>query len=587
MMLLYAFAFVGSVLASASPACKLSPSDHNWPSVEEWGDLNRTIGGALLKTRPAASSCYEGNPLDSPLSCRTVEGNWTAATFHADLPESIASPLYANNSCLPPGADGYNAARGCHLGGYPNHIVNATGDEQIAMATRWASQRNMRIVVKGTGHDLFGRSAGAHSLSIWTHNLKNKKLVRDWKIPGSNKTDTVLIAGSGLNYFEAVGHALKYGRVIVSGNDGTVGLGGHIQGGGHGPLSSTFGLAADNIYQVRVITSEGQIIVADATQNQDLLWAIRGGGAGQYGIVTEYVIKTHAAPRVVNAGFSVSLAGNSSTAIEASFKALAALLQDLPSLMDAGLAGATIVSGSPKTGVTISQGIYAYNKPPSAVRKLINSTTNHLLTASGGRNNSLITVVPSELSESSYLSFFSDMNAEGSHTAGAMSMVSSRLLGRPELSDLNQDKLVGYAKRLLSHGFVVIGLQGGPGPAKVDKTMRGSLLPAWRSNYLHVMSYGAKFNKSLAPQDMLKDAAEQLEEGTESLWREWAPETGAYMNEGNPFNSNFKKDFYGSYYDRLVQVKNKYDPTNSLWVLSGVGSDAWDYDLNTGELCKQ
>ncbi|RGP62709.1 hypothetical protein FSPOR_9096 [Fusarium sporotrichioides] len=587
MMLFYAFAFLGSALCSAAPACKLSSSDHNWPSVEEWGDLNRTIGGALLKTHPAASSCYKGNPLDSPLSCQTVIDNWNAATLHDALPESISSPLYANNSCLPPGADGYNATRGCHLGGYPSHIVNATSDEQIAVATRWASQRNIRIVVKGTGHDLFGRSAGAHSLSIWTHNLKNRKLVRKWKVPGSNKTDTVLIAGSGLNYGEAVGHALNYGRVIVSGNDATVGLGGHIQGGGHGPLSSTFGLAADNVYQVRVVTSEGQIIVANAIQNQDLLWAIRGGGAGQYGIVTEYVIKTHAAPRAVNAGFSVSPARNSSAAIEASYKALAALLHDLPSLMDAGWAGAVIVSGNSKTGITISHGIYAYNTSPSTVEKLINSTTKRLLTASGGQNSSLITIVSNELSESSYSSFFNDMNAGGSYTAGAISIMSSRLLGRPQLSGLSQEKLVGYVKRLLSNGFVVIGLQGGPGPARVDKSMRGALLPAWRSNYLHVMSYGAKFNKALAPQDMLKDVSQQLEDGVESLWREWAPDTGAYMNEGNPFNSNFKKDFYGSYYDRLLEVKNKYDPTNSLWVLSGVGSDAWDYNMNTGRLCKQ
>ncbi|KAM0427089.1 hypothetical protein ACHAQK_012196 [Fusarium lateritium] len=141
--------------------------------------------------------------------------------------------------------------------------------------------------------------------------------------------------------------------------------------------------------------------------------------------------------------------------------------------------------------------------------------------------------------------------------------------------------------RRLSYGFVVIGLQGGPGPAKVDKSMRGALLPTWRSNYLHVMSYGAKFDQFLAPQDMLKDSSERLEEGIESLWREWAPETGVNMNEGNPFNSNFKKDFYGSYYRQLLEVKNKYDPSNSLWVLSGVGSDDWDYNLNTGRLCKK
>ncbi|KAJ4003935.1 hypothetical protein NW752_010973 [Fusarium irregulare] len=186
-------------------------------------------------------------------------------------------------------------------------------------------------------------------------------------MPGSNRTDTVLFAGSGLNYGEAIRHALSFNRAIASGRDETVGLGGHIQGGGHGPLSSTFGLTADNIYQVRVITSDGKILVADATQNQDFLWNFRSGGAGQYGIVTQYVIKTYPAPRVTNTGFSVSPAGNSSTTIEGSFKALAALLQGLPSLMDAGCAGATIVSGNVKTGVTISQGIDAYDKSLSAV----------------------------------------------------------------------------------------------------------------------------------------------------------------------------------------------------------------------------
>ncbi|KAM0262035.1 hypothetical protein ACHAPA_009501 [Fusarium lateritium] len=168
------------------------------------------------------------------------------------------------------------------------------------------------------------------------------------------------------------------------------------------------------------------------------------------------------------------------------------------------------------------------------------------------------------------------MNAGGSHTAGAM-------------NDLEPSSWTPRAVRPRSGLTMrsVASAMGGPGPAKVDKSMRGALLPTWRSNYLHVMSYGAKFDQFLAPQDMLKDSSERLEEGIESLWREWAPETGANMNEGNPFNSNFKKDFYGSYYRQLLEVKNKYDPSNSLWVLSGVGSDDWDYNLNTGRLCKK
>lgn len=65
--------------------------------------------------------------------------------------------MYANNSCLPQGATGYTKDRGCEIGGLPQYIVNATTERQIATALKWASHKNIRVVVKGTGHDLNGR----------------------------------------------------------------------------------------------------------------------------------------------------------------------------------------------------------------------------------------------------------------------------------------------------------------------------------------------------------------------------------------------------------------------------------------------
>lgn len=98
-----------------------------------------------------------GNPFHSSLSCDAVKANWTSGQFHARLPESIDYPLYSNNSCLPPGASGYNETAGCHLGGLPEFIINATDELQVATAMKWAADRNIRIVVKGTGDDLNGR----------------------------------------------------------------------------------------------------------------------------------------------------------------------------------------------------------------------------------------------------------------------------------------------------------------------------------------------------------------------------------------------------------------------------------------------
>lgn len=154
--------FVGSALATQ---CKTTPMDDHWPSPDDWQTLNSSIKGALLSTTPAPSSCYAGNPFGSSFDCNVTISNWTSGIFHASLPESIGSPLFANNSCIPPGADGYQESAGCHLGGLPSHIVNATTNEQVATAAAWAAERNIRIVVKGTGHDLNGRHVALNQVT--------------------------------------------------------------------------------------------------------------------------------------------------------------------------------------------------------------------------------------------------------------------------------------------------------------------------------------------------------------------------------------------------------------------------------------
>lgn len=83
--------------------------------------------------------------------------------YHASWPESIHYSLFTNNSCVPPGADGYSKDKGCSLGGLPQYIVNATTEEQISEAMAWASKRDIRIVIKSTGHDFNGR----YVLSVW------------------------------------------------------------------------------------------------------------------------------------------------------------------------------------------------------------------------------------------------------------------------------------------------------------------------------------------------------------------------------------------------------------------------------------
>lgn len=437
-------------------------------------------------------------------------------------------------------------------------------------------------------------------MSIWTHHLKEIKFNAQWARPLGNGTEHAAIIGSGSNWGEVLQSAAAIGRTVVSGQDSTVGLGGFIGGGGHGPLSSHYGLAADQVLQATVVTTEGQVLVANEAQNQDLLWAIRGGGPGVFGVVTEYVLRTHPIPRnVVMSTLSISIIDNSTEAAGASWDALALLYQSLPDLMDLGMTGsgrATTVN-MPQSGAALERGIelsvtfFAYNTTATAFESLLEPINQEIL--SDGRNQSLSVQLSDPTTFSSFISFFTHLNSSPSR-GGDISLVSSRLLGRRELSSIELPSLRSYLQRItLSRvegrtSMLVFGLQGGLGPKGVELTMRGALSPAWREAYMHLISTGANINTTdSTPHDALTAAAIWVEENKEAVWREWAPKSGAYINEANPFNGNFQYDFFGGNYDRLVSIKEKYDPTASLFALSSVGSHLWDYNLNTGKLCQK
>ncbi|RAL08264.1 putative isoamyl alcohol oxidase [Aspergillus homomorphus CBS 101889] len=591
-----------ALAVSASPGCKVTPYDADWPSHEDWAALNRSIDHQLLSTVPVASSCWSGNPFGSTVPCNTVNSTWADASWHAQLPESIDYPVYANNSCLPPSASGYVAERGCTTGGMPQYVVNATNEAQIATAMKWAAARNIRIVVKGTGHDLNGRSSGAFALSIWTHNLHKLERHPSWQNPATNVSQDVYVVGSGQTWGNVLTKALEQGRVVTTGQDPSVGLGGYIQGGGHGPLSRTYGLASSHVLQMRVVTTKGEVLVANEAENQDLFWALRGGGPGLYGVVTEYVIRHHPAPRNVVLG-DVLIApkdGNNHSA-ELSWDAAVTHLSALPDLMDAGLAGACMIATGntaksfaslheSTAGVVVKQVFWAFNSTPAAMEALVNPVLANITKAA--RGNSSLSITFTATDSGNYSSFYSAIS--GSEVAGGESLVSSRLLGRAELIDTPHQKQKEYLKIAMrsqdTEGgtYATVGLQGGPGVRNTPEKAWGALLPAWRPAYLHFITNGATVNSVAAgsPKLALEKAA-RWNEAKEQMWREWSPKSGAYMNEANSYDSNFKQDFYGSNYDRLVQIKKKHDPSYSLFVLSGVGSDEWDYDLDTGKLCRR
>ncbi|VUC26717.1 unnamed protein product [Clonostachys rosea] len=595
------FVLLASLAANAhgSALCKNHPSSPHWPTESDWQSLNQSTQGALLAGVAPASSCYDGNPLGSDLDCDTVQENWFLSQFHAEQPASIGYSYWANSSCVAPNDYAYDDQKPCQLGGLPQYVLNATDATQVATAMAWANSRDIRVVIKGTGHDLNGRSSGAYALSIWTHHLQRIEFDPHWIRPAFNSTENVAIAQTGNTWGRLLKAASDVNRTVVSGQDGTVGLGGFIGGGGHGPLSSLYGLSADQILQATIVTTDGSILVANDEQNQDLLWAIRGGGPGSYGLVIEYVMRTFPLPSNVVVG-NLSLSTQENGTQEASWDGLTTLMRALPDLTDSGLTGFGIgtVSQSKSSNtsavgrqVDVSMLFYLFNSTTAEWTSLLSPLQQQMAAFSNNQSVQVTLSEPDILPQ--YLDLFDVLNPTAS-SCGDISLSSSRLLGRRELNDISHDTVKDYHKRLTTAQIegktarLVIGLQGGKGPRNVEDNMRGGLTPAWRDAYLHVLVTGSSIEtEGTNPRSALQAAADWTNAHKETVWAEWAPDSGSYINEANPSNPNFQHDFYGDHYSRLLSIKEKYDPQSILYVQAGVGSQDWDYNLQDGKLCRK
>lgn len=163
--------------------------------------------------------------------------------------------------------------------------LNAT---DVRDAVRYLVAHGTRLRVRSGGHSYAGYSTLSNGVVLDMRNLRNVVLNR------RAGTATIGVGAALIDVYRTLNAA---GVTIPAGSCPSVGVGGHALGGGMGLAGRAFGLASDNIVAAQIVTADGKLRNVSATSDPGLLWALRGGGGGNFGVVTHLTFRVHPIPR--------------------------------------------------------------------------------------------------------------------------------------------------------------------------------------------------------------------------------------------------------------------------------------------------
>jgi FAD/FMN-containing dehydrogenase len=187
---------------------------------------------------------------------------------------------------LTPADDGYEAASAVWNGSIrrrPALVARCTGAADVIAAIEFGRRHDLLTAVRGGGHNIAGNATCEGGLVI---DLSRLRTVRVDPVRRRAVVDPGCVWGDVDHETQAFALAAPGG--IVS----TTGVAGFTLGGGFGHLTRRFGFASDNLVGADVVTADGRLLRATATEHEDLFWGIRGGG-GNFGVVTAFELRLH------------------------------------------------------------------------------------------------------------------------------------------------------------------------------------------------------------------------------------------------------------------------------------------------------
>jgi FAD/FMN-containing dehydrogenase len=206
------------------------------------------------------------------------------STIDSELLEALTTTF--SGTVLQPGDDGYDDARSIHNGlidRRPALIARCDGTADIADAITTARSSGLEISVRGGGHNVAGRAVSDGGLMIDVSPMKGIYV---------DPAARTLRAQGGVVWKELNREAHVHGLAVTGGAISSTGIAGYTLGGGLGWLMARYGLAVDNLIRVELVTADGETLNVDDESHPDLMWALRGGG-GNFGVAASLVYRLH------------------------------------------------------------------------------------------------------------------------------------------------------------------------------------------------------------------------------------------------------------------------------------------------------
>ncbi|CAF3846290.1 unnamed protein product [Rotaria sordida] len=536
----------------------LSSNSACWPNASQWQAFNESVGGRLLRPEPSAAVCngqtYNAN------ACAVAQAQWINSTWRSDQVGAMQNHNWENSLCSV-----WTNSTNCNQGSVPVIAVNATLPEHVQATVRFAATNNLRLTIKNTGHDYFGRSGAASSLLLWLHYMKNITLIEQYSSCGRVSVSKAVRISAGVQWREVYRWLNEYNLTAIGGASATVGaVGGFMQGGGHSPLSRWQGLAADQVLEYDVVTANGQRQTVSPCQNGDLFWALSGGGGGTYAIVLSAVIRTFPSPSIVAVMYDINATNEIRYAT-----LIQSFIRLLPIVADAGWSGYFNMADMKLSGVF---------HVPNGDLAAVNTTLNQF-----AANNSDLNFGATKLFEVPLFYYYFAFVLEPSNPTGFNVLLSSRLI--PESIIRNEPDKVAEAfvqvKGQSATGSSLLGHLVAGGKVSNISNFNNSVNPGWRTSLLHMVNSQA-WPDGTSETDQ-KYLAQQVSNRAEILNRLSINSQGTcYLNEADPNEIDWQVKFFGTraIYDRLKLIKQNVDPDGLFVCPNCVGSDDWTSDLN-------